>query len=219
MLRVLCAIILAGALYAHAQDMKLTPVDEGAGAPGWVSFKSKLLEALAKRDHKFVMGIVDRNIRNMTPQDGVQEFRRLWAPESATSPLWTELAKALQLPSTFVKRDKRLTELCAPYVHFKWPDEAPAGVNATIIAREALLKAQPSTGSPTLRTLSYDLVRVLDWEVADLDKSSKQEWVRIQTVTGMGFVPEEQIRSPLEYRACFIRSGAGWRMTGFEAGE
>jgi hypothetical protein len=32
---------------------------------------------------------------------------------------------------------------------------------------------------------------------------------------GTGFVPEEQIRSPVEHSACFIRTARGWRMTVF----
>jgi hypothetical protein len=32
-------------------------------------------------------------------------------------------------------------------------------------------------------------------------------------------VPEEHVRSPLEYRACFVQNGARWRMTALEVGE
>lgn len=213
------AILLVAALTAAAQEVKLFLVDEGASDPSWTRFKARLLDALEKRDQKFVLGIVDGRIRNISDRDGVAEFKKLWEPQSAASPLWTELPKLLFLGGVFVKRERGSYEFCAPYVHYKWPDNAAGDVAGAIIAREALLKANPAANAPTLQTLSYDLVKVLDWEVADEDRDSKQKWVKLQTGAGVGYVPEEQVRSPLEYRACFVKRGAGWRMTGLEAGE
>jgi len=221
MLRCLLAAValatVAGA--ATAQQVKLLPVDEGAHDLSWTHFKARLLDALARRDQKFVLGIVDARIRNTLGQNGIMEFRRLWQPQAADSPLWVELPKLLFLGGVFVKRDKGAYEFCAPYVRFKWPDNAPAGASGAIIAADALMKVKPSAAAETLQTLAHDLVKVLDWEVADDDKENKQVWVRIQTGAGAGYVPEEQIRSPLEHRACFAKSGAGWRMTGLEVGE
>ena len=204
---------------AAAQEVKLLPVDEGAHDPSWASFKARLLEALAKRDQKFVLGIVDARIRNTLGPDGSAEFRKLWQPHAADSPLWVELPKLLFLGGVFVKRDQGVHEFCAPYVRFKWPDNAPADASGAIIVADALMKAKPSAAAETLHTLSHDLVKVLNWEVADDDRENKQQWVRIQTRAGTGFVPEEQIRSPLEHRACFAKKGASWRMTGLEVGE
>jgi len=204
---------------AGAQEVKLLPVDEGAHDPSWASFKARLLEALAKRDQKFVLGIVDARVRNTLGPDGSTEFRKLWQPHAADSPLWVELPKLLFLGGVFIKRDQGATEFCAPYVRFKWPDNAPADASGAIIVADALMKAKPSAAAETLQTLSHDLVKVLNWEVADEDKENKQVWVRIQTGAGAGFVPEEQIRSPLEHRACFAKKGASWRMTGLEVGE
>ena len=48
---------------------------------------------------------------------------------------------------------------------------------------------------------------------------TRQKWVKLKTQAGEGYVPEEHVRSPLEYRACFINRGARWRMTAFEVGE
>jgi hypothetical protein len=221
MLRQLLAAAGMAALVvsAAAQDVKLLPVDEGARDLSWMTFKARLLDALAKRDQKFVMGIVDARIRNTLGNDGSAEFRKLWQPHAPDSPLWAELPKLLFLGGVFVKRDKGATEFCAPYVHFRWPDNAPASASGAIIAADALMKAKPSSATTTLQTISHDLVKVLYWYVADDDKETKQLWVRIQTGAGAGYVPEEQIRSPLEHRACFAKSDAGWRMTGLEAGE
>ncbi|MEK7877962.1 MAG: hypothetical protein AAB325_17445 [Pseudomonadota bacterium] len=213
------AVLTAAAGGAAAQEVKLLPVDEGMHDRSWTTFKARLLEALAKRDQKFVMGIVDARIRNTLGQDGSTEFRKLWQPHAADSPLWIELPKLLFLGGVFVKRDQGASEFCAPYVRFKWPDNAPANATGAIIVADALMKAKPSAAAQTLQTLSHDLVKVLNWEVADDDKENKQLWVRIQTGAGAGYVPEEQIRSPLEHRACFAKRGAGWRMTGLEVGE
>ena len=217
-------LLVAGALAAvvggaAAQEVKLLPVDEGVNDPTWTAFKTRLLDALAKRDQKFVLGIVDARIRNTLGPDGSAEFRKLWHPHTADSPLWVELPKLLFLGGVFVKRDKGATEFCAPYVRFKWPDNAPATASGAIIVADALMKAKPSAAAETLQTLSHDLVKVLNWEVVDDDKENKQLWVRIQTGAGAGYVPEEQIRSPLEHRACFAKRGASWRMTGLEVGE
>ena len=216
----LAAIALATVtVAAAAQQMKLPPVDEGARDPSWASFKARLLDALAKRDQKFVLSIVDARIRNSLGPDGRAEFVKLWQLHSADSPLWVELPKLLFLGGAFVKRDKGASEFCAPYVRFRWPAIAPAGASGAIVVADALMKAKPSAAAETLQRLGYDLVKVLDWEIADDDKENKQQWVRIQVGAGDGYVPEEQIRSPLEHRACFVKSGAGWRMTGLEVGE
>ena len=211
-------LLLLMATTGSAQDLKLAPVDEGANNATWPRFKARLIDALARHDQQFVLDIVDRNIRNTSGTDGVVEFKKLWEPQAADSALWAELKKLLFLGGVFVKRDKNVTEFCAPYVYYKWPDDS-GGASGAVIARETLLKAQPAINAVTLGTLSYDLVSVVDWEVADDNKESAQKWVRLKAKAGEGYVPEEHVRSPLEYRACFVSSGARWRMTALEFGE
>ena len=215
----IAAVLLAAAAASGAQEIKLPPADEGTADATWLRFKARLLEALARRDHKFVLGIIDGGIRNISEKSGAAEFKKLWEPQSADSPLWVELPKILFLGGVFVKSVKGPTEFCAPYVYYKWPDHAPADASGAIIAKEVLVKARPAAGADTLRSLSFDLVNVVDWEVADDNKDVAQSWVKIQLGAGAGYVPEQQVRSPLEYRACFVKSGANWRMTALEVGE
>ncbi len=203
---------------AVAQPLRLAPVDEAAGDATWMRFRARLIEALIKRDEKFVTGILDRNVRNISGIRGTAEFIRLWELKSPQGRLWEELPKALHLGSA-ISRQEKTPEVCAPYVYFRWPGNAPDAANAAVIAREALLKARPSATAPTLQTLSFDLVEVSDWEIADEAKDIRQVWVAIRTRAGTGYLPEEQVRSPLEYRACFVKRDGVWRLTGLEAGE
>jgi hypothetical protein len=77
------------------------------------------------------------------------------------------------------------------------------------------VKSGPASTSETLATLSFHIVTVADWEVDDRDAGLKQKWVRIRVKERDGYVPEEQIRSPIEHAACFIRTENGWRLTVF----
>lgn len=213
----LCLLLWAAT--GAGAEVKLAPVDEGAADPGWQRFKARLIDALARRDAQFIAGIIDRNIRNTSGTDGAAEFMKLWEPRSAESPLWTELPKVLFLGGVFVKRGPNAVEFCAPYVYYRWPDAADFDSAGAIIVREALLKVEPAADAATRQTLSYEVVKVVDWEVGDRNKGSSQKWVKVATAAGEGYVPEEQVRSPLEYRACFAQSGSRWRMTELAFGE
>ena len=97
-----CAGLLALSCATHAAtpatDPVFVPRDEAAGDVSWARFRDRLLTAVQQRDRKFVLGIVDRNVRNgLERPRGMEEFMRQWDPDAEDSPLWRELPRALHL--------------------------------------------------------------------------------------------------------------------------
>jgi hypothetical protein len=227
--RIGCTLLLAILLPAQAQqsspakpqDGLFTPRDETAGDLSWTYFRDRLLEAVQQRDKKFVLGIVDRNVRNgIERPNGLGEFMRQWDPDAENSPLWRELPRALHLGAVYYSHDRMPRSLCAPYVLPRWPKNVDPHGNGAITARETALRAAPSGSAEILASLSYSIVHVIDWEVADSDAAVNQKWVKIGMDGREGFIPEEHIRSPLEHLACFRKGETGWRLTSFlAAGE
>lgn len=212
----LLALALPTTAPVFAQERRLEPVDEAGKDASWTGFRKRLLDALEKRDRKYVLGVLAQNVRNgSNAPRGVAEFRKQWDLDSGDSPFWSELTSALSLGSAWLARAKQSRELCAPYLLAKWPEDVEPAENGVVVAREALVKAEPSSESQTLATLSYQIVPVPDWEVNDRDPGSKQKWVKIRVKEQDGYVPEEQIRSPVEHAACFVRTENGWRLTVF----
>ena len=185
-----------------------------------MSFKNRLLNAVAKRDRKFVASILHANVRSgLKGGRGVAEFRKQWELDSDSSPLWQELGAALFLGSAWSKREKGPAELCSPYVAVKWPQDVDAYDGGAIVTKDALVKAAPSADSATVATMAYNLVVVTDWEVNDKAPEARQKWVKIRIPYGEAYVPEEQVRSPIEHTACFVKAEGGWRLIGFGPGS
>jgi hypothetical protein len=223
MLRLILPVLLvAMATFSpplYSQERKLDPVDEAAKDASWASFKKRLLTAVEKRDRKFILSILDKAVRSGTGGGrGVAAFRKQWELDTDASPLWHELSAVLSLPAAHHRPEKGPLELCVPYVAVRWPQDIDAFAGGAITAREALVKAGPSSTSLTIATLSYHIVEVADWEVTD-QAGSRQVWVKIKLKTGEGYVPEEQIRSPVEHAACFVKDEASWRLVGFGPGS
>ncbi len=229
--RIGCALWLAAALTspalaqqkppARTPDGVFAPRDEAAGDQSWTRFRDRLLEAVQQRDKKFVLGVVDRNVRNGIGQpNGLEEFMRQWDPDAEDSPLWRELPRALHLGAVYYSHERMPRSLCAPYVLPRWPKNTDPHGNGAITARETALRAAPSGTADIITSLSHSVVRVLDWEVDDSDAGSRQKWTKISVQEREGFIPEEHVRSPLEHLACFRKGEAGWRLTSFlAAGE
>jgi hypothetical protein len=215
----LCAFLLAAVPLAPllAQEPRIEAVDEAARDLSWASFRAKLLTALEKRDRKFVLGVIDPKVRNGSDAPpGIAEFRRQWEFDSDSGVFWRQLPSTLSVGSAWFQRSNKQRELCAPYVLAKWPRDVDPSVYGAIATNEALVKAAPAWESATITRLSYQIVRVTDWEVPDIDPKFQQKWVRIRLLKeGTGYVPEEHIRSPIEHTACFVRAGNSWRLTVF----
>jgi hypothetical protein len=208
-------LFVALALPATAQERKLPLVDEGASDVSWLRFKKRVSDAIASRDKQFLLSILDKNVRNQSEKTrGIAEFRKQWELDTADTPVWRELQTALQLGSAYMKRDKGARELCAPYVLGKWPPDLHPFDHAVVISRDSTVQAEPTTSSPALGRLSYDIVEVNDWEIDDR-KDPKQKWVKIRHGKRDAYVLEEHVRSPVEHAACFVKSGNAWKMTGF----
>lgn len=217
----LLAAMLAGlfAAPALAQQRRLEPVDEAGRDPSWVNFRNRLLNAVETRDRGYVTGILAPDVRaSLEAPRGPAEFKKQWDVDAANSVLWRALRSALFLGSAYMKREKGQRELCTPYVLGKWPQEVDPFQYGAAIAREVLVKAEPSSESATLQVLSYEIVRVHDWELADKAADVPQRWVKVDVKNGEGYVPAEQIRSPVEHAACFVKTEQGWRMTGLGPG-
>lgn len=203
-----------------AAQRKLMPVDEGAVDPSWVQFRSWLQEALQRGDRKALASIVDANILNpLEAPRGIAVFRKIWDLEGKDERLMRELPFVLQLGSAWYQPKGGARMVCAPYVPLKWPlDDVDPYNSGAIVVKEALVKDAPSHAAQTLGSLSYDIIAVGDWEVADREERQQQRWVKIRHAGRDAYVPEEHIRSAIEYRACFAKTGAGWRMMEYVLG-
>jgi hypothetical protein len=220
-----CAVLFALSLKAGAATPAVEPAfvprDEAAGDVSWARFRDRLLTAIQQRDRKFVLGIVDRNVRNgLERPRGMEEFMRQWEPDADDGPLWRELPRALHLAAAYYRHDHMPRSLCAPYVLPQWPKDIDPHVYGAITARQTDVRSEPSGSAMVQFVLGHVIVRVTDWEVADRDAESKQKWVKIRAQERDGFIPEEHIRSPIEHLACFRKGENGWRLTSFlAAGE
>ena len=204
-------------------ERKLPPVDEGSKDPTWVAFRNNLLAALRRADRGALIKVVDRNIVNgLEVPRGVAEFRKLWEIDSNSDRLLRDLSASLSLGSAWHQQDpknKSTRVLCAPYVPIKWPlNDVDPYDSGAIVVKEALIKSAPSHASETLGALSFDIVGVHDWEVADVENQLKQRWVKVSHRGRDGYVPEEHIRSAIEHRACFAKAGNTWRMVEYVVG-
>jgi len=199
---------------------KLLPVDEGSGDASWVQFRNWLLEVLQRGDREALVGILDANILNpLEAPRGVAVFRKIWDVGGRDDRLMRELPFVLRLGSVWYQPKGGTRLLCAPYVPLKWPlDDIDPYNSGAIVVKESPIKDGPSQTSSTLGHLNFDIVAVRDWEVADREEQLQQRWVKIRHAGRDAYVAEEHIRSAIEYRACFAKTGVGWRMMEYVLG-
>jgi len=200
---------------AMAQVGKLYPIDEGPKDPSFQAFRDKLIEAAKNRDMKFVLSILDPKIQNSFGGDGgVEEFKKQWKPGNSDSELWNVLLKILSMGGSLSEN-----EFCAPYVSCKFPElDLDPFEHSVIIGEQVRVREQPSLTSPIIASLSYDIV--VSTAPFNLIKEDGRSWIAIKLSNGKtGFVSDQFIRNPIDYRALFMKKGGKWRMTSLVPGD
>lgn len=220
----LLAVLGSPAKGADSDDSKafppyrLRPVDESSRDPEFSAFYSKLLSAIERRDHGFLLSIVDPKIELSFGGDaGISKFQEIWKPTDRKSPIWDELGKALRLGVTF---NRKQGEFSAPYVFSRFPENYDGFDYSAVIATDVKVRKEPKSSSAVIATLNYDIVKTNYSEFGDGTKITKPSWTKVGLSDGReGFVPAGSVRTPIDYRACFAKKNGKWMMTVFIAGD
>lgn len=203
-----------------AQERFVKPVDEAEKNPSFLTFRTKLIDALKKRDVKFVLGIVDKNIKlGFGGDDGIENFKKTWKIYNRNSELWKELGTVLNNGGVFDKENSNT--FYAPYLFSVFPEDIDAFEYQAIFGNNVNLRAKPDINSPIVASLSYNIVKT-DWEKSIKSKTNQNEalWLKIETLGGKkGYVKPEFVRSSIDYRAGFEKIRGKWTMTFFLAGD
>lgn len=201
--------LLLGAWWKQA---KLAPVpDESGKDDSFAQFRAELLAAVARKDAKWLLSAVAEDVKvSFGGEDGRADFARHWELERPErSRVWGVLRTLMELGGTFDSEGN----FTAPYTFTHFPQEWDAFESVVCVRpRMALLEA----GRAGAR-----VVRRLEWEILSLvEGMGEGRYLRVKTGDGVeGWVASEEVRSPLDYRARFVKVEGKWRMVFLVAGD
>jgi hypothetical protein len=220
LLSVSCTAVPAPAVgqTAGASPRVLRPVDEGARDPSWVAFRDRLLRGVRARDVETVLAAIDPAFGTEISQDnaGAAAFARKWKlrDNPGGSPVWKVLEDVLMLGGTFMRPDM----FCAPYVYTKFPDTLTAADHGVVVRPNASVFAAPSATSRLVGSISFEIVRMQPLPAPD--RFQHPGWVLVDLANGQrGYMRETDVRSPIDYRACFVNRGGAWTLAVLAAGD
>ena len=214
-------LILLFSIPALAQERYLMPKDEAARDKSFAPFRSKLIDAVKRRDAKFILSILDADIKNsFGGNDGIEEFKEYWQIESADSKFWGEFLPVIGNGGHFqAEGDGGLPIFTAPYSFAGFPNDLDAFEHSVIFGSRVNLRRAPNLTSPIVGKLSYNIVRVTN-TIPLSDDAESPDWYEIETLGRLrGFVKAEYVRSPIDYRAGFQKKSGVWKMIFFIAGD
>jgi hypothetical protein len=227
MFKIFAFIILIFLAYTASivgQEKYVRLVDEAGKDKSFSVFRDELLDALRKRDTKFVLSIIDPQISNdFGGGNGVADFKQKWKINNRNSPFWDEMLTVLMNGGAFM--DEKKQSFGAPYLYTEFHKQLPENIDgfehAAIFGKNVKLYKQPRANSSVVATLSYNVVKPdYDRSVKDKSKEFEFHWVKVETLGGKkGFVRGEFVRSPIDYRAVFEKKNGKWKMTAFIAGD
>ncbi len=186
---------------------KLFPVDQADSS--FRAFRTRALQALARRDTVFLYSILAPEIKNsFGGDDSISGFRRTWNMANASqSKVWSALTRVL----TMGGKQEQATFI-APYVFAFWPDTIDAFAYVAVTSDQAMVHADSTSTSPVIGTTSYAIVKLQD--------PLLDAWAHVVFPNGRkGWLSEADVYSPVGWRAFFVRKNGAWTLTTLVAGD
>jgi hypothetical protein len=222
LLRAFLLATLLAAAPAGAQVASLLPVDQATDDPAFITFRGRLLAALATRDTAAVLAAFAPDARLSFGDDlpGPDGVRRMWlGPRRAVRPtLWEALTTVLGMGS--VRDPANASFVSAPYVYNGWPEDVDPFSHGAIVGENVRVRSAPGLAGDVIATLSYAVLPVEAWGSQSATDAVPEGWAQVRLADGRtGFVSSAYLRSPIDYRAGFEKQAGGWRIVFFLAGD
>ena len=199
---------------ALGQHAPVLPADEAVRDPEFFVFRGRLQAALASRDTAELLRVVAPDIRNSFGGDGGrEEFREKWKlARSEQSTLWGVLGLVLALGGRFDGD----SAFYAPYTFKGTPGDGFETL--AVIGRNVMVRAEPGPRSRVIDTVSFEAVT--RWREGATRSAANPGWEPVRTAKGRnGWVSPRYLRSPIDYRAGFLRRLGRWQLVFLVAGD
>ncbi len=207
---------------AKSQKGKRFPFDEAVKDASLVTFRNQVYQAAWGKDLDKLLSFIADDIKfSFGAESGKADFIKAWQLDNKPeeSALWGELLAILKLGGGFGNWDP--DHFYAPYI-FVLEDIDDPYTGAIVTGENVRLRAGPSSKSDILGSLSWDLVEIQDQaEYANETIGGESHvWQKVKTAKAeTGFVYEKYLRTPVDYRAGFVKKDGKWIMNLFIAGD
>lgn len=197
---------------------QLMPVDEAAKDPSFARFRADLIEALQREDKKALLAVIADHIKvDFGGGEDRAAFIRHWELDGtgAGSPVWSELQRILRLGGTFGAEN----QFWAPYVFSKWPESIDAFEHVAAVGPRVFVRDAPDDNAKPIATLDHHIVRIAQGDPMRGGNQSAAMRKVVLPDGREGWVAEDEVRSPIDYRAAFEKRDGKWKMTLLVAGD
>ena len=218
-IRWLGAVVLVFLFSAQAAEpvRRLQPADEGTRNESFAKFRENLKRVIVRKDARSLMRIVAVDIQNSFGGDnGAANFRKMWKPQQTKSDVWKVLALVLDMGGTFDKKGA----FEAPYVFSTFPADLDGFESVVVTKKGAVMRSEPKSDASVVRELDYDILTLTKGSKKLQHEASPDDWVEVKDAAGkVGFVLQREVRSPIDFRAAFVKRKGSWRMTDLVVGD
>jgi hypothetical protein len=190
--------------------VRLLPIDQCRADASFNGFRADLAQAIESKDKQRLLSLVADDIMiDFGGGHGRSAFADKWQLERpAESLLWAEIGEILRLGCT-IEGDTA----AAPSLMHQLPADRDAFTTLLAVNPGSALHEAPRDDSAMIRRLDWDLLTLAD-------KGGAEGWFPVRLDDGRtGYVRQEHVRSPIDYRAVFARRDGRWRMTVLVAGD
>ena len=202
--------VIAALIIVDVEPVRVPPIDECGSDPAFVEYRTKLTEAVGRKDASALQALVATDVLvDLGGGTTWAAFTREWKlDQPEESALWVELGKVIQLGC------EELNDLRIMPGNFsrlgEFEDALP-----TYFAIEtgAALRSQPDDSAPIVAALDSHLL-------FENIEAAPDGWLNARLSDGRsGFVRLSAVRSAIDYRAGFEKRDGRWKMTSFVAGD
>jgi hypothetical protein len=185
-------------------------------------FKTKLEKAIKEKDIKFIESITDENISFAFEEGGMgkKKFLKYWGLDknSKSSSFWEEISRMVKL-GYGVDAEGMWT---VPYMFNHYPEAVDPYSQSLVIGETVNIRTSPSKAGKIQTQLSWEFVQNVYDEGDNNTKKAGEPcvWKKICMSDGhTGYICDQFLRSPFDYRAGFQKKKNNWKMIFFTTGS
>jgi hypothetical protein len=174
---------------------RLCPTDEAQHDPSFASYRAQLIEVVNAKDAAKLRTMISPKVRTSFGDDAGR------IDDSPDSPMWKELSEILRLGGSF-----REGMFWAPYVYSNWPETFDSFESVAAIRDGVPVYAKADANSEAVRRVDWEILKLLE---------NKGEWMHVEG----GWVRSSDVRSPIGYRAGFMKESGVWKLNALVRGD